>query len=49
MLFFLCSQRVLTAEFIKGCRVDEVDKLLQAGLDVADVSFFILCRQNPAG
>ncbi|KAK3729584.1 hypothetical protein QZH41_017195 [Actinostola sp. cb2023] len=35
----MTSKRVLTTEFIDGCRIDEVDKLKQAGLDVSDVMF----------
>ena len=31
-------QRVLTAEFVDACKVDDVEGLKQRGLDVADVS-----------
>lgn len=31
-------QRVLTAEYVDACKVDDVEGLKQRGLDVADVS-----------
>ena len=31
-------QRVLTAEYVDACKVDDVESLKQRGLDVADVS-----------
>ncbi|XP_048576838.1 uncharacterized aarF domain-containing protein kinase 5 isoform X2 [Nematostella vectensis] len=34
----MTTKRVLTAEFINGCRVDELEKIKKIGLDVADVA-----------
>ena len=31
-------QRVLTAEYVDACKVDDVEDLKRRGLDVADVS-----------
>ena len=31
-------QRVLTAEYVDACKVDDVEGLAQRGLDVAEVS-----------
>ena len=31
-------QRVLTAEYVDACKVDDVEDLRRRGLDVADVS-----------
>ncbi|XP_028410010.1 uncharacterized aarF domain-containing protein kinase 5-like [Dendronephthya gigantea] len=35
----LTSKRVLTAEYINGCRVDDVEKIKKMGLDVDDVAW----------
>ena len=37
-MFNVFFQRVLTAEFVDACKVDDVEGLKQRGLDVADVS-----------
>ena len=41
-LFLFSLQRVLTAEYIDGCNVDDVEELQRRGLDIADVSLCIL-------
>lgn len=40
-------QRVLTAEYVDACKVDDVEDLRRRGLDVADVSlqYDILSRK----
>ena len=37
-------QRILTAEYVDACRVDDVEDLKRRGLNVADVSNFVFLR-----
>ena len=39
----LLLQRVLTAEFIHGCRVDDVEAMKKMGVDVDDVRYLHIC------
>lgn len=36
---YVCLQRVLTAEYIDGIKINEKDKLIQSGFTLADIDY----------
>ena len=44
--YVLCVQRVLTTEFIHGCKISNLEAIRGMGLSVKDVSLCSLCNDD---